>query len=156
MCDTKPLPKPMLAHCQLHPREHTSEEFVSKHINLLSRNCIWKCHLHNITHFDQPSMSFVSNTHTAFTSHYSEVWMILVLGVVFSSIKMNLKGSLKDTICVHSPWCCAIIGYLTDGIFVRGGSEVEGFSCVWVPHQNVNDPGDRKEFLLMWLGEKSF
>ena len=47
----KPLSKPMLAYCQLDPKEQTSVKFQSKFNHFHSRKCVWKCRLRNGGHF---------------------------------------------------------------------------------------------------------
>ena len=47
----KPLPKPMLAYCQLDSQEQISERYESEFYHFHSRKCIWKCRLRNGGHF---------------------------------------------------------------------------------------------------------
>ena len=47
----KPLPEPMLTHCQLDPYEQGSVKFESKYRTFHSRKCIWNGRLRNGGHF---------------------------------------------------------------------------------------------------------
>ena len=53
----KPLPQPMLTHCQLDPLKQTLMKFESKHKTFVWWKCIWKCNLWNCDHFVQGEMT---------------------------------------------------------------------------------------------------
>ena len=50
----KLLPEPMLTWCPLHYDEQISVKLISKCTCVLSRKCISKCHLQNVSHFVRP------------------------------------------------------------------------------------------------------
>ena len=52
----KPSYKPMLIYHQMNPQEYNSMKLKSRYNNILSGNCIWKCHLQNGSHFVQASL----------------------------------------------------------------------------------------------------
>ena len=54
----KPLAEPVKAHSQLDPQELTTIKFKSKYKNHPSIKYIWKCCLHNDSHFVQASLCY--------------------------------------------------------------------------------------------------